>query len=90
MKKHKKQKPKPRRRYAPPASDVSNAGEMMDLHETCLFFGGKSSPIDRSTFYRGVRNGVFPKPVKLGSRMARWRLSDCRAALERMQQQGAK
>jgi prophage regulatory protein len=31
--------------------------------------------IGESTFWQGIRTGVFPKPVKLGTRTARWPLS---------------
>ncbi|WP_084111774.1 helix-turn-helix transcriptional regulator [Gloeomargarita lithophora] len=36
-------------------------------------------PIGRSTWYRGISEGRFPRPVKLGSRSVGWRESDiCR------------
>lgn len=81
-------KPRTKKDIAHQGAGYGPPGEMMTLTETCIFFGGRSSPIDRSTFYRGVRNGLFPKPIKIGTKMSRWRLSDCQAALERMQSQG--
>lgn len=33
-------------------------------------------PISRSAFYQGVRDGIYPKPVKLGRRISVWRLSE--------------
>lgn len=32
--------------------------------------------ISRSTMYDFMAKGTFPKPVKLGARMARWRRED--------------
>lgn len=33
-------------------------------------------PISRSTFWKGVKAGTFPKPIKLGPRTTCWRHSD--------------
>lgn len=35
--------------------------------------------ISRSTVWRWLKEGKFPKPVKLGSASARWRLVDLEA-----------
>lgn len=32
--------------------------------------------IGRSTWWKGVAEGLFPQPVRLGSRCTRWRKSD--------------
>jgi hypothetical protein len=40
--------------------------ELLDRAETCVFFGG-TKPIDPSTLYRGIRKGLYPKPVKIGA-----------------------
>ena len=37
--------------------------------------------LSRSTIYRLVRDGSFPKPVRVGPRGKRWRESDIRAWL---------
>lgn len=39
-------------------------------------------PVSRSTWYRGVADGRFPKPVKLSERVAAWRVEDIRALIE--------
>ena len=39
-------------------------------------------PISRSNFLAGVREGRFPKPIKLGKRTTAWRVSDIRALIE--------
>ena len=40
-------------------------------------------PVSRSTWLTGVREGRFPKPVKLGKRTTAWRVTDIRALIER-------
>ena len=39
-------------------------------------------PLSRSTFLSGVRQGLFPKPVRLGKRCSAWRVGDIREFLE--------
>ena len=39
-------------------------------------------PISKSTWWAGVKDGRFPKPVKLGSRITVWRVEDIRALIE--------
>lgn len=63
---------------------MSKSETLIDLAGACEFFGGEKSPIDRSTFYRGIRAGRFPKPIKIGKHLSRWRLADCEAALQKM------
>ena len=38
-------------------------------------------PIGKSTWWDGVKNGRFPKPVKLGPRTTAWRVEDIRQLL---------
>lgn len=40
-------------------------------------------PVGRTTWWNGVASGRFPKPVKLGARIAVWRVEDIRALIER-------
>jgi predicted DNA-binding transcriptional regulator AlpA len=54
--------------------------ELLDRPETCRFFGG-SRPIDPSTLYRGIRKGLFPRPVKIGPGSSRWLRQECEAAM---------
>ncbi len=37
-----------------------------------------------STWWAGVRSGRFPKPVRMGKRMTRWRGSDLLAFVDRV------
>jgi predicted DNA-binding transcriptional regulator AlpA len=39
-------------------------------------------PVGRSTWWAGVKEGRFPKPVKLGPRITAWRVEDIRALIE--------
>ena len=41
-------------------------------------------PISKTAFYRGIREGVFPAPIKLTPRTAVWRVSDIRALLAKV------
>jgi predicted DNA-binding transcriptional regulator AlpA len=53
--------------------------ELLDRRATCLLFGG----IHPASLYRGVRQGRFPKPIKVGA-LSRWLRSECETALARM------
>ena len=39
-------------------------------------------PVSATTWHNGVREGKYPKPVKLGARTTAWKVSDIRALLE--------
>jgi len=39
-------------------------------------------PVSKSTWWEGVRNGRFPKPVKLTRRTTAWRVEDIRRLIE--------
>lgn len=38
-------------------------------------------PFSAATLWRRVKDGTFPKPVKLGPRITAWRVEDIRALL---------
>jgi prophage regulatory protein len=40
-------------------------------------------PVSKSTWWAGIKDGRFPKPVKLGPRITAWRVDDIRALIER-------
>lgn len=50
---------------------------LLDKAETCAYFGG----INPSTLYRGIRQGRFPKPVKLSPGCSRWLRDECEAVI---------
>lgn len=39
-------------------------------------------PVGKSTWWRGVKSGRYPQPVKLGARITAWRSEDIRALIE--------
>ena len=41
-------------------------------------------PVSRSTWWQGVRDGRFPKPVKLGPKTTAWRVEDINDLIERL------
>ena len=40
-------------------------------------------PVSKSTWWAGVKDGRYPKPVKLSRRITAWRVEDIRAFIER-------
>jgi prophage regulatory protein len=44
-------------------------------------------PIGRSTWWDGVREGRFPKSVKIGERTTAWKVEDIRALIEKYSNQ---
>jgi len=41
-------------------------------------------PVSKSTWFRGIQSGKYPKPVKIGIRASAWRKSDIRACIEEL------
>jgi prophage regulatory protein len=38
----------------------------------------KVIPVSKSTWFRGIVSGKYPKPVKIGARASAWRVEDIR------------
>jgi len=57
--------------------------DLLDKQAVCRLFGGSKKPINSATLYRHIRQGRFPKPVKIGG-SSRWLRSECEAALQQM------
>ncbi len=38
-------------------------------------------PVSKSSWWQGVKDGRYPKPVKLGPRITAWRVEDIRALI---------
>ena len=53
--------------------------DLLNLKECCAALGG----IHSASWYRGIREGRYPKPLKVGSR-SRWLRSEVEACLQRM------
>ena len=41
-------------------------------------------PVSKSTWWNGIREGRYPKPVKLSANTTAWRVEDIRALIERV------
>ncbi|WP_411845692.1 helix-turn-helix transcriptional regulator [Roseibacillus persicicus] len=39
-------------------------------------------PVSKSTWFRGIQAGRFPKPIKLGARASAWRVEDIRGLIQ--------
>ena len=39
-------------------------------------------PVSRATWYQGIKDGIYPAPVRLGKRSVAWRERDIQAILE--------
>jgi len=55
------------------------AVELLDRSAVQAMFGG----IHAATLYRHVRNGVVPRPVKVGA-LSRWLKAECEQSLKAM------
>ena len=40
-------------------------------------------PVGKTTWWNGIRDGVYPPPVQLSSRCVAWRVEDIRSLIER-------
>ena len=60
----------------------SNLPETGFLRLPSVIAPGGPIPVSKSTWWSGVRDGRFPKPVKLGPRITAWRVQDIRALIE--------
>ncbi len=40
-------------------------------------------PVSKSTWWAGIKEGRYPKPVKLGPRITAWRVEDIRELVEK-------
>lgn len=42
----------------------------------------KVYPVSKSTWWAGIKEGRYPKPVKLGPKITAWRVEDIRTLIE--------
>jgi prophage regulatory protein len=40
-------------------------------------------PIGKTSWWQGIKEGKFPKPIKLGPRITVWRVEDIRALIDK-------
>jgi prophage regulatory protein len=67
---------------APGAGDFTTQ-RLLRLHEILAPNG--PLPISRSSFWAGVKEGRYPRPIKLGPRTTCWRAEDINALIENLQ-----
>lgn len=41
-------------------------------------------PVSSSTWWKGVREGIYPQPVKLSTRTTAWKAEDIRALIDQL------
>ena len=61
-----------------PAQDETP--ELLAKPAVLQMFGG-TKPINSATLYRGIAQGRFPAPIKVGPKTSRWPRSECEAKL---------
>lgn len=57
--------------------------QLLDADETCRLLGG-SRPLNKSTLYRGIKEGKYPQPIHLGPQTARWLKREIVASIEHL------
>ena len=45
-------------------------------------------PVSRTEWYAGIKAGRYPQPIKLGSRLAVWKVQDIRALIAHIGSRG--
>jgi len=56
---------------------------LLDEKAVLKFFGG-TKPLHRTTLWRGMKIGRYPRPIKIGPNSHRWLKSECEAARQAM------
>lgn len=54
--------------------------QLLDRDAVCRFFGG-TKPIHPATLYRGIREGRYPPPIKIGNNSSRWLRLECQEVI---------
>jgi predicted DNA-binding transcriptional regulator AlpA len=65
---------------------TADEDELLTCEEVCIFFGGKSKPLNPATLYKGIKAEPprYPKPIKIGPQISRWLLSECKEFRQRL------
>ncbi len=58
--------------------------ELLDKPGACVLFGGPDRPIHPATLARGVKSGIYPKPIRVSPNSVRWIKAECVVALQKM------
>ena len=62
------------------SSTQDETPELLAKPAVLQMFGG-TKPINSATLYRGIAQGRFPAPIKVGPKTSRWLRSECEARL---------
>lgn len=62
---------------------MHHPSDLADEATACRIIGGENTPIHRSTLWRGISAGRYPKPLKVGPGTNRWRISELASVLEK-------
>jgi prophage regulatory protein len=46
---------------------------------------GGPIPVSKSSWWKGIQEGRYPRPVRLGPRMVGWRIADIHALIARLE-----
>lgn len=57
--------------------------DLVDESTACRIIGGENTPIHRSTLWRGINAGRYPKAIKVGPSTNRWRAGELIAVVEK-------
>lgn len=60
-------------------NDIQESTQFPDVGFLRLKQVLKYIPVSNSSWWEGVKTGLYPKPVKLGPRITAWRVEDIRA-----------
>ena len=41
-------------------------------------------PVSKSSWWAGVKSGIYPKPIKLGARSTAWKVEDIRELIDNL------
>lgn len=63
--------------------NTATLSELVDETTACRIIGGMNTPIHRSTLWRGINAGRYPKPLKMGPATNRWRVGELVAVQEK-------
>ena len=64
---------------------MSNQGQLPEtgfLRLRAILAPAGPIPVSKSTWWQGVKDGRFPRPVKLGKRITVWRAQDIQRLIE--------
>jgi predicted DNA-binding transcriptional regulator AlpA len=61
----------------------ADLADLVDVKGACRILGG-SRPINNATLYRGIADGRFPAPVKIGKGTSRWLRGELLEAIRRL------